>query len=380
MQGFNHLAGGFLVCGLAGSFSDFEFLTPQNITVCLVASMIPDVDTHYTTIGRLTKPLSTIIYEKYGHRTATHSLIFLLLSSLIFYLFSAEIAFFWFFGLLSHVVFDMTTIAGVQFFYPNLTRCVLPANPTLRIRTGDLKAESIIFFVFLSSNIFLYDYYKKGFFSTYNQYFATAKHVQREAKETKKLLYVKKYGYLIAENLCFENGVFSELPKDEKFEFEGTEKKIIVARIDTLLEFGEAQNFLSENSFLELSIYSKKNILFVGEKTQKLSLKNVSSVQIEQETPEELAALELELQQLKSDARAIEQAEQKKRSEIEDLKSKFSSLTDYEKTKSLERLKVLEGSTPEQKDQSKIIALQQKINSLKTPQKIKIVCQTLKIK
>lgn len=102
--------------------------------VALGASLIPDLDSRQSYIGRLVPPLSNWIGNRFGHRTLTHSLlaqvcVFIVAWFLLpFGFFLALVA-----GWVSHVFGDMMTKSGVCWFWPSLARCVLPGNPRYRM-------------------------------------------------------------------------------------------------------------------------------------------------------------------------------------------------------------------------------------------------------
>jgi len=118
----------------------------------LLGSLLPDIDTTSSTLGKLFLPFSTYLERKFGHRTITHSLlgcsIFSLagLPLLIFRL--KEIYFCFVFGVLSHVFLDAVNKSGVPLFYPNLIRAVIPANEKYRIFTA--SREELVFLGVLS--------------------------------------------------------------------------------------------------------------------------------------------------------------------------------------------------------------------------------------
>ncbi|MEA3640247.1 MAG: metal-dependent hydrolase [Lamprobacter sp.] len=110
---------------------------PAQAAVALLGALIPDIDSRQSYVGRLVPPLSTWIGNRFGHRTLTHSLVaqvtvfvvawFLLPAGF----FIALVA-----GWVSHVFGDMMTKSGVCWFWPSLSRCVLPGNPSYRMEVS----------------------------------------------------------------------------------------------------------------------------------------------------------------------------------------------------------------------------------------------------
>lgn len=196
MQGFNHVAGGIVFTGIFASFTDVNiFERPEMVGATVLFSILPDADHTRSLIGKAVFPLAKFINTKFGHRTITHSFVFLFgvvliirLLEMMFYkppIFSI-IAFY---GILSHDVFDMCTRQGIQFFYPFSKRpAVLPANPQMRLQTNDLRSEAIIFVIFCSLIAFCQPLFANGFWTQYYKTFLTYKAVRQEANRSKNLL------------------------------------------------------------------------------------------------------------------------------------------------------------------------------------------------
>jgi len=84
----NHITGGIVFTGTFCSLFDVNvFDNPYSIGLVIVASVIPDIDHTKSIIGKMFYPISKTISIKFGHRTITHSLLFLFSSSLIIILF-----------------------------------------------------------------------------------------------------------------------------------------------------------------------------------------------------------------------------------------------------------------------------------------------------
>lgn len=199
MQGFNHVAGGIVFTGIFASFTDVNiFESPEYFGATVLFSVLPDADHTRSLIGKSVYPLARFINTKFGHRTITHSFIFILsvvvvirISEMMLYkppIFSI-IAFY---GILSHCIFDMCTRQGIQFFYPFSKRpAVLPANPQMRLQTNDLRSEAIIFVIFCSLIAFCQPLFANGFWTQYYKTFLTYKAVRQEANRSKELIEIK---------------------------------------------------------------------------------------------------------------------------------------------------------------------------------------------
>lgn len=143
MQGFNHIAGGLCFTGIFASFHDVNiFEKPEYLGVTIAFSLLPDVDHTRSIVGKIFYPLAKWLSIKFGHRTITHSLLFYLITLLsvrgfeLLYLGHLNYTILVAYALASHLVFDMCTRQGIPLFYPFSTRpCVLPANPSMRLRS-----------------------------------------------------------------------------------------------------------------------------------------------------------------------------------------------------------------------------------------------------
>jgi len=115
--------------------------------VAMIATLIPDIDTGYSTLGRkkIFKPLQFFV----KHRGILHSFIFLFLVTLLFVFFIPILAFPFFLGYSLHLFSDSFTVQGIKPFYP--------FHKTLsgKIRTGS-KLETSVFTLFILGDLFLF--------------------------------------------------------------------------------------------------------------------------------------------------------------------------------------------------------------------------------
>lgn len=118
MTGQTHILGG-ITASLA-----FAQLSPEEPVLILiggvVGSLIPDICHGGSKIGKTFPLLSKIINSLFGHRTFTHSLLFLALAALLFHfvlpidgLAHGLLA-----GMISHIILDMMTKHGVKLLFP----------------------------------------------------------------------------------------------------------------------------------------------------------------------------------------------------------------------------------------------------------------------
>ncbi len=74
MTATTHYAFSYLLCAAAG-------VEPATAAAASLLSLLPDIDHPESTIGRVFRPVSKKIQQKYGHRTITHSLFAILVLS-----------------------------------------------------------------------------------------------------------------------------------------------------------------------------------------------------------------------------------------------------------------------------------------------------------
>jgi len=130
-------------------------LSTLNAVVIAVASVLPDVDTNASFIGRSLPFLSRRIERKFGHRTLTHSATFIAALAIVLlpvYLASSDIYACTLVGFASHPFLDTMTVHGVKLFYPFSTvKCVFPLevnNPhRYRLQTGS-KMDTTLGLIF----------------------------------------------------------------------------------------------------------------------------------------------------------------------------------------------------------------------------------------
>ncbi|MDP2886760.1 MAG: metal-dependent hydrolase [Ignavibacteria bacterium] len=119
-------------------------LSTFNALVIAVASILPDIDTGASYPGKAMPFISTKLERRFGHRTLTHSVIFIVTLATILLparLLSADLYICILAGYASHPFLDTMTVHGVKLFYPlSSVKCVFPLevnNPhRYRMQTG----------------------------------------------------------------------------------------------------------------------------------------------------------------------------------------------------------------------------------------------------
>lgn len=234
----NHVAGGIIFTGLFCSFFSVNiFASPLFIAATVIGSLLPDIDHTKSWIGKLVYPIAKWLSKNYGHRTITHSIFFLigiyLISLFVEKNFREDfsVSTILFFAILSHFIFDMVTIAGIPLFYPFYKNpCVLPANPDMRIRSGNIRQEGIILFIFCFLTFFMQDLFANGFWSTINNNFNDVKHQIKEFKKSPNVLKID-YDFNIYQNHYKGKGIFIQATESEIFILD--KSKIISIQKDT---------------------------------------------------------------------------------------------------------------------------------------------------
>ena len=126
MMGHTHLALG----AVAGAHLAAQ--TPRLglpiMAAALFGSILPDIDTPYSKLGRRLWPLSRVILTLFGHRGGTHSMVFVVLATALMWLVSAPVGLALGAGIVTHLAADAISYghgtrftmrgAGVPLFWP----------------------------------------------------------------------------------------------------------------------------------------------------------------------------------------------------------------------------------------------------------------------
>ena len=162
MVGINHITGGIAVTATMCSFSDINlFSRIEYLAVCLIGSLISDIDNTKSILGKMLYPISKRIMTQFGHRTITHSFLFVICTVMLVYFLEqftlANITLIFFYAILSHIVLDMLTVQGVPFLYPfSPLIFVIPGDVKMRIQNRNMKSQAIAFAVFSCFILFSY--------------------------------------------------------------------------------------------------------------------------------------------------------------------------------------------------------------------------------
>ena len=308
MQGYNHIVGGVVFTGIFASFHDVNVVSsPGLIAATVFCSLLPDVDHVSSTIGKVFYPVAKYLQSRYGHRTITHS-IFCFVGFLVLFMFALPREYFvccsYAFG--SHLLFDMCTRSGVPLLYPFSRKIfVLPANPGMRLSSTDPRGELVVLAVFLLMGSFCQPLMAKGFWTTYNEAFATWEHVGRESKRSRDLLRVvwsdaqkkQRTGFfyraegatlivLTAAGFEFPKASETELISFNHSGITATEKRHTLTRIPL-----DSLNRLLTNHCLQVQIQSLDDLTYFDgplmQVTKSIDLQNRKNLILNQQLPDD---------------------------------------------------------------------------------------------
>lgn len=120
MEGKTHIAG-----GVAAGVFYLTFREPVDsdllfVGSCVLGALIPDIDHTGSTLSRKVPLLDNIISGVFGHRTITHSLLFMALAWWLFKwaTLPPDFELGVLIGIASHLLLDALTKDGIQFFWP----------------------------------------------------------------------------------------------------------------------------------------------------------------------------------------------------------------------------------------------------------------------
>lgn len=198
MKGVNHAVGGAVFTGIFVSFWNVNIFSSVDYFVCtLFCSLLPDIDHTKSILGKMFYPLARFLDRNFGHRTITHSFLFLAIICLVCaffeHLFSDNYYFtlICFFAVFSHFILDLVTLQGIPLFYPFFRNpCVIFGNPSFRLKTNNWRSELVALAIFLLIGVSCVGLFKNGFWTSYNRSFGTLKHIHQENINSDKLVKV----------------------------------------------------------------------------------------------------------------------------------------------------------------------------------------------
>lgn len=149
MQGNTHIVGGITASLAFAQISNDNPLVLVGAGV--IGALLPDICHGGSKIGRKFPIISKIVNTLFGHRSFTHSLLFLFLVGMLLHTFIPyeSISLGILLGMASHVLLDMGTKKGVKLFFPVSISVRLP----LTTKTGS-KTERVVFMLLTMLSVF----------------------------------------------------------------------------------------------------------------------------------------------------------------------------------------------------------------------------------
>ncbi|MFD4490164.1 metal-dependent hydrolase [Lysinibacillus fusiformis] len=149
MQGNTHIVGGITASLAFAQISNDNPLVLVGAGV--IGALVPDICHGGSKIGRKLPIISKMVNSLFGHRSFTHSLLFLFLIGMLLHTFIPykSITIGILLGMASHVLLDMGTKKGVKLFFPVSISVRLP----LTTKTGS-KVEKVVFTLLTMLSVF----------------------------------------------------------------------------------------------------------------------------------------------------------------------------------------------------------------------------------
>jgi len=149
MQGNTHIVGGITASLAFAQFSNDNPLVLVGAGV--IGALLPDICHRGSKIGRTFPLIAKLVTTVFGHRSFTHSLLFLFLIGMLLHTFIPykSISIGILLGMASHVLLDMGTKKGVKLFFPVSISVRLP----LTTKTGS-KVEKVVFTLLTMLSVF----------------------------------------------------------------------------------------------------------------------------------------------------------------------------------------------------------------------------------
>ncbi|ERN41341.1 putative membrane-bound metal-dependent hydrolase [Rubidibacter lacunae KORDI 51-2] len=123
--------------------------SPGVLGVAAIASLVPDIDTTRSLIGRVLFPIARLLERRFPHRSLTHSFlgtgIVTLVTCPTLAIIPAAYWHAWILGYFLGWAADMLTKSGVAAGYPSSARWIFPRNPRLRLQTGSGAEYCVLF-------------------------------------------------------------------------------------------------------------------------------------------------------------------------------------------------------------------------------------------
>ncbi|TWI58992.1 metal-dependent hydrolase [Halalkalibacter nanhaiisediminis] len=157
MKGTTHIIGGLAAAAITTHTFNVPVQEPIIFyTAALFGSVIPDICHPKSMVGRMIPIISISLGRIFGHRTITHSLLFVLVTmwllSLVTFQNAADIQTGLVAGIISHIILDAMTPRGVKLLYPIQTSFRFPFSS----QTGSVIGETAVCLVLLGVVVMMY--------------------------------------------------------------------------------------------------------------------------------------------------------------------------------------------------------------------------------
>jgi inner membrane protein len=205
MMGMSHAAFGLFLYGLVGGM--FGDVTLSCLAVAVLFALIPDVDQPQSALGMILFSLSRWINKKYGHRTVTHGLRFLVIMSdaalpliLIDWMYWLAVPV----GIFAHLMSDGMTESGVPLLYPNPTPFFFLPERML-IKTGAVHEIAFFAIFMMLAAMFAGVSYIGGSVSIIAKIMPSFMSIQKQ--------YISQYDGAGERELCYVSGYYIPISK-----------------------------------------------------------------------------------------------------------------------------------------------------------------------
>ncbi|AIZ61509.1 metal-dependent hydrolase [Bacillus safensis] len=140
MTGKTHIMGGIAASTAVAYYYGFDPVTMA--AAGSAGALIPDLCHTKSKIGRKFPLLSTLISSVFGHRTFTHSLLFLLIIYFLAttYIPNDSLSIGLLVGMASHLILDAGTVNGIKFLFPASIKVRLP----FYVKTGSTGEQVVL--------------------------------------------------------------------------------------------------------------------------------------------------------------------------------------------------------------------------------------------
>jgi inner membrane protein len=246
MLWYNHIPISIFASGAVGAATDVNiFKRWDMLIVIVILSILPDIDVPSSLFGRLFKKLSGWINERYGHRAITHSIWAAIFVYLFFQLFNLIFrtdmdAFILSIAYFAHTVADAMTQDGVRILSPfDKSDYGLPSNQEYRFNSSH-QTQLSIFGCTMFAMAFLYPWISQGFWTSYNQSYATPKTLFSEKIKSTDLLKVD-WKILEGSNVLTGSGFLVDAENEDQF---------TLLSGDSLIHFDTHKQIIKETKFV----------------------------------------------------------------------------------------------------------------------------------